>query len=60
MKQVEDAQSVIKYLKVACANRVVGSHDLNTVSSRSHLVMTVRISQQVIFMHSGSKPRSIF
>jgi len=45
-KMADDATDIFKWLQVAMKNRVVRGHDLNAVSSRSHMVVIVKIIQQ--------------
>merc|ERR1711920_780543 len=48
-------KEVVKMMKLAISNRVTDKTNMNAVSSRSHLVMTVIVEQ---FKHNGTKIRS--
>jgi len=48
-------KEVVKMMKLAISNRVTDKTNMNAVSSRSHLVMTVVVEQ---FKHNGTKIRS--
>jgi len=45
MNVVNDTADVLRLTKIARSNRIIGKSDINTVSSRSHLLMSVNLEQ---------------